>query len=72
TSATLVLFVSFLLHRNLPTLDQKRMTTMPYQKLIRSVLLLFVEERLLRIRGILALLIFTSFSILWTSLVLPL
>ncbi|MGS2751137.1 MFS transporter [Bacillus zanthoxyli] len=72
TSATLLLFVSFLLHRNLPTLEQKRMTTMPYQKLIRSVLLLFVEERLLRIRGILALLIFTSFSILWTSLVLPL
>lgn len=45
---------------------------MPYRKLIRSVLLLFVEERFLRIRGILALLIFTSFSILWTSLVLPL
>ncbi|EEL33862.1 Transporter, MFS superfamily [Bacillus cereus Rock3-28] len=72
TSATLLLFVSFLLHRNLPTLEQKRMTTIPYRKLIRSVLLLFVEERLLRIRGILALLIFTSFSILWTSLVLPL
>ncbi|MDF9450013.1 MFS transporter [Bacillus toyonensis] len=72
TSATLLLFVSFLLHRNLPTLEQKRMTTMPYPKLIRSVLLLFVEERFLRIRGILALLIFTSFSILWTSLVLPL
>ena len=72
TSATLLLFVSFLLHWNLPTLEQKRMTTMPYRKLIRSVLLLFVEERLLRIRGILALLIFTSFSILWTSLVLPL
>jgi predicted MFS family arabinose efflux permease len=72
TSATLLLFVSFLLHRNLPTLEQKRMTTMPYRKLIRSVLLLFVEERFLRIRGILALLIFTSFSILWTSLVLPL
>ncbi|MGV6976701.1 MFS transporter [Bacillus toyonensis] len=72
TSATLLLFVSFLLHWNLPTLEQKRMTTMPYRKLIRSVLLLFAEERLLRIRGILALLIFASFSILWTSLVLPL
>lgn len=45
---------------------------MSYRNLIHSVLLLFVEERLLRIRGILALLIFTSFSILWTSLVLPL
>ncbi len=72
TSATLILFVTVLLYRNLPTLGQSRMTTMPYRKLIRSVLLLFIEERLLRIRGILALLIFTSFSILWTSLVLPL
>lgn len=72
TSAILLLFVTVLLHRNLPTLEHKKVTTMPYRKLLYSVLLLFVEERLLRIRGILALLIFTSFSILWTSLVLPL
>ncbi|PEK01304.1 MFS transporter [Bacillus wiedmannii] len=72
TSAILLLCVTFLLHRNLPTLELKKVTTMSYRKLIYSVLLLFVEERLLRIRGILALLIFTSFSILWTSLVLPL
>ncbi len=72
TSAILLLFVTVLLHRNLPTLEHKKVTTMSYRKLIHSVLLLFLEERLLRIRGILALLIFTSFSILWTSLVLPL
>ncbi|KAB2460322.1 MFS transporter [Bacillus sp. CH126_4D] len=72
TSAILLLFVTVLLQRNLPTLEHKKATTMSYRKLIHSVLLLFVEERLLRIRGILALLIFTSFSILWTSLVLPL
>ncbi|PFY96257.1 MFS transporter [Bacillus wiedmannii] len=72
TSAILLLCVTFLLHRNLPTLEHKKVTTMSYRKLIYSVLLLFIEERLLRIRGILALLIFTSFSILWTSLVLPL
>ncbi|HDX9610403.1 TPA: MFS transporter [Bacillus toyonensis] len=71
TSAVLMLFVIGLLYRNLPNLERKK-TAMTYRKLIRSVLLLFVEERLLRIRGILALLIFTSFSILWTSLVLPL
>ncbi|MEX0138567.1 MFS transporter [Bacillus nitratireducens] len=71
TSAVLMLFVIGLLYRNLPNLEHKK-TAMTYRKLLRSVLLLFVEERLLRIRGILALLIFTSFSILWTSLVLPL
>ena len=31
-----------------------------------------MQERILRIRAVLALLIFTVFSILWTSLVLPL
>ncbi len=72
TSAILLLCVTFLLHRNLPTLEHNKVTTLSYRKLIYSVFLLFVEERLLRIRGILALLIFTSFSILWTSLVLPL
>ncbi|OJD59011.1 MFS transporter [Bacillus sp. NH11B] len=71
TSAVLMLFVIGLLYRNLPNFENKK-TAMTYRKLLHSVLLLFVEERHLRIRGILALLIFTSFSILWTSLVLPL
>ncbi|MBY0598519.1 MFS transporter [Bacillus bingmayongensis] len=71
TSAALMLFIVGLLYRKLPDLEYKR-TAMSYPKLLRSVLSLFVQERILRIRGILALLIFTSFSILWTSLVLPL
>lgn len=71
TSAALMLLIVGLLYRKLPDLGHKR-TAMSYPKLLRSVLLLFVQERILRIRGILALLIFTSFSILWTSLVLPL
>ncbi|WP_223067572.1 MFS transporter [Paenibacillus caui] len=71
TSSALMLFIAGLLYRELPDLGYKR-TSMSYPKLLRSVLLLFVQERILRIRGILALLIFTSFSILWTSLVLPL
>jgi len=36
------------------------------------VLDLFIQERTLRIRSFLAMLIFADFSILWTSLVLPL
>jgi predicted MFS family arabinose efflux permease len=71
TSAALMLLIVGLLYRKLPDLGHKQ-TAMSYPKLLRSVLLLFVQERILRIRGILALLIFTSFSILWTSLVLPL
>jgi predicted MFS family arabinose efflux permease len=71
TSATLMLFIVSLLYRKLPNLKHKQ-TSMSYPKLLRSVLLLFIQERILLIRGILALLIFISFSILWTSLVLPL
>ncbi|GAS81393.1 MFS transporter [Paenibacillus amylolyticus] len=43
-----------------------------YFQLLRSVLLLYREMPVLRVRGILAMLIFTAFSILWTSMVLPL
>jgi predicted MFS family arabinose efflux permease len=39
---------------------------------LRSVPRLFLHEPLLRVRAVLALLIFASFSALWTSLVLPL
>jgi predicted MFS family arabinose efflux permease len=40
--------------------------------LIGSLFKLFVTERTLRIRGLLALLIFAAFSVLWTAMVLPL
>ncbi|WP_236069048.1 MFS transporter [Citreicoccus inhibens] len=43
-----------------------------YSRLLRSVFDLFVQERLLRVRGVLAMLIFAAFSTFWTSLVLPL
>lgn len=43
-----------------------------YLVLLRSVLQLFLSERTLRIRGTFALLIFAAFSVLWTSMVLPL
>jgi predicted MFS family arabinose efflux permease len=71
TSAALMLIMVILLYRKLPDVEFKR-SPLSYPKLLRSVLLLFIQERILRIRGVLALLIFTAFSILWTSLVLPL
>lgn len=43
-----------------------------YRALIRSLFKLFMTEPVLRIRGLLALLIFAAFSVLWTSMVLPL
>ena len=44
----------------------------PYRALIRSLFKLFMSEPVLRIRGLLALLIFAAFSVLWTAMVLPL
>ncbi|MFC5405334.1 MFS transporter [Cohnella soli] len=67
--ATLLLAVA--LFRALPNIRCER-ATISYFGLLRSVIYLFKQERILRIRGVLALLIFTAFSILWTSLVLPL
>jgi predicted MFS family arabinose efflux permease len=44
----------------------------PYLALIRSLFRLFATEPMLRSRGLLALLIFAAFSVLWTAMVLPL
>jgi predicted MFS family arabinose efflux permease len=43
-----------------------------YLQLLASTLRLYRELHVLRIRGLLAMLIFMSFSILWTAIVLPL
>lgn len=70
-SAILTLFMAVALLRVLPK-NEPTSATLSYAQLLRSVIALFVQERILRIRAVLALLIFTAFSILWTSLVLPL
>nr|WP_245954762.1 MFS transporter [Fontibacillus phaseoli] len=71
TSAVMMLLMAGMLFRALPNYEREK-TDLTYINLIRSVILLFVQDKTLRIRGVLALLIFTAFSILWTSLVLPL
>ncbi|WP_449394423.1 MFS transporter [Devosia riboflavina] len=43
-----------------------------YAAVLRSVPLLFLSDRVLLIRGVLAFLIFAAFSTFWTALVLPL
>ncbi|MBP1991917.1 putative MFS family arabinose efflux permease [Paenibacillus eucommiae] len=70
-SAALTLIMAGALFRVLPS-DERHKASLSYTQLLLSVLALFVQERILRIRAVLALLIFTAFSILWTSLVLPL
>ncbi len=70
-SAVMMLLMAGMLFRALPNYEREK-SDLTYFQLIRSVILLFVQEKTLRIRGVLALLIFTAFSILWTSLVLPL
>lgn len=70
-SAALMIGMALVLFRTLPA------ATVPpakgsYWQLLRSVFQLFLTERALRVRGTFALLIFAAFSILWTSMVLPL
>nr|WP_245006273.1 MFS transporter [Pantoea agglomerans] len=71
TAACLLLLISLILAKVLPaTAVQTRRTSYPH--LLLSVFRLFLTEPQLRRRGILALLIFAVFSMLWSSMVLPL
>ena len=70
-SAVLMVGIALVLFRTMPA-----STTPPakggYWPLLRSVFQLYLTERTLRVRGTFALLIFAAFSVLWTSMVLPL
>jgi predicted MFS family arabinose efflux permease len=70
-SAVLTLLMAILLFRVLPRHKAGNPAT-SYPKLLRSTVLLFVEEPILRVRAVIAMLIFATFSALWTSMVLPL
>ena len=70
-SAALMVGMALLLWRTLPA-TAKPPAQRGYWRLLRSVFQLFLTERVLRIRGTFALLIFAAFSVLWTSMVLPL
>ncbi|MFJ7648704.1 MFS transporter [Lysinibacillus sp. NPDC097279] len=70
TAAILFLLASLFL-KVLPSVERE-VKSLTYTQLIRSTFTLFMQERTLRVRSVLAMLIFADFSILWTSLVLPL
>jgi predicted MFS family arabinose efflux permease len=70
-SAGLMLALTVVLAIAVPATPTPRPGT-SYARLIGSLFKLFVTERTLRVRGVLALLIFAAFSVLWTAMVLPL
>jgi predicted MFS family arabinose efflux permease len=70
-SAVLMFVMSGLLAWLLPR-DATPPTSESYGAILRSIPSLFLRDPLLRVRAVLALLIFASFSTLWTALVLPL
>ncbi|MFB6715996.1 MFS transporter [Streptomyces sp. NPDC056237] len=71
TSAVLTLVLALALYRVLPRRPAAP-SAMRYTRLLRSTLMLFAEERVLRVRALLALLIFAAFSTLWSCVALPL
>jgi len=70
-SAAATLVVVALLVKALPA-QTRASVRVPYGRLIASVFTLFAQERVLRVRATLALLIFAAVTTLWTPMVLPL
>jgi predicted MFS family arabinose efflux permease len=70
-SAVLMLALAALLYRSIPA-TRVAPAASGYWRLLRSTFALYKTERTLRVRGVFALLIFAAFSVLWTSMVLPL
>lgn len=70
-SAMTMLILSTLLWSSLPRLAAPR-DPMRYWRLIGSVFVLLRRDRVLQVRGVLALLMFAAFNIFWSAIVLPL
>jgi predicted MFS family arabinose efflux permease len=70
-SSGLMLTLAVVLWRAVPDIALPRHQD-SYLALMGSLFKLFISEPTLRVRGLLALLIFAAFSVLWTAMVLPL
>lgn len=70
-SAALTLVLAALLWRGLPALGAPR-SRLRYRSLIASMFTLLRRDRVLQVRGMLALLMFAVLNIFWSALVLPL
>ncbi|OOB54090.1 MFS transporter, partial [Burkholderia cenocepacia] len=70
-SGALAIAMLVVLSRLLPAMREPR-ERIGYAALLRSMVALLRDERVLRVRGAIALLMFAAFSIFWSALVLPL
>lgn len=70
-SAAAMMILAIPLWKRLPTLPSDRRQH-GYVRLLASMATLLREERMLRTRGVLALLMWAAFNIFWSALVLPL
>ncbi|MFL9557432.1 MFS transporter [Acinetobacter baumannii] len=70
-AAIIMLMIALPLWRRLPHLNVQPVT-MRYPQLLASMLKLLRQEKVLQVRGVLALLMFAAFNIFWSALVLPL
>lgn len=70
-SAALTVLLLIALWRLLPR-QMPMATRLSYGALLQSMLSLLMQQRVLQIRGVIALLMFAAFSIFWSAMVLPL
>lgn len=70
-AAIIMLMLALPLWKRLPHLKSQSVT-MRYSQLLVSMLELLHQEKVLQVRGVLALLMFAAFNIFWSALVLPL
>ena len=70
-AAFLMLMLAIPLLRGLPAIPVVN-ATLSYSRLLASMVTLLRQEKVLQVRGILALLMFAAFNIFWSALVLPL
>lgn len=70
-AALIMLMIALPLWRRLPHLKVQPIT-LRYPQLLASMLKLLRQEKVLQVRGVLALLMFAAFNIFWSALVLPL
>ena len=74
SSAVLMLAIAVPLWRKLPNVSNASFAAskMSYPRLIASMFTLLRQDRMLQVRGVLAMLMFAAFNIFWSALVLPL
>lgn len=70
-AAIIMLMIALPLWKRLPHLNIQP-SAMRYPQLLASMLNLLRQEKMLQVRGVLALLMFAAFNIFWSALVLPL